>query len=56
MSIKYMQWPQRPPNEGGQHVGTGPSGVKGIHYIGDYPSGVEAVCEYHRSQIGRAHV
>lgn len=48
MPIKYEQWPQRP--IGGQHVGTGPSGVKGTHYIGEYPTGIEAFCEYHRSQ------
>jgi protein subunit release factor A len=48
MPIRYEIWPQRPP--GGQHVGTGPSGVRGVHYIGDYPSGIEASCEYHRSQ------
>jgi len=48
MPIKYETWPQRPP--GGQHVGTGPSGVRGVLWIGDYPSGIEATCEYHRSQ------
>jgi protein subunit release factor B len=48
MPIKYEIWPQRPP--GGQHVGTGPSGVRGVLWIGDYSSGIEAACEYHRSQ------
>lgn len=48
MPIKYEPWPNRP--IGGQHVGTGPSGVKGAHYIGEYPTGIEAFCEYHRSQ------
>lgn len=46
--IKYEQWPQRP--IGSQHVGTGPCGVKATHFIGDYPTGIEAFCEYHRSQ------
>ncbi len=48
MPIRYEVWPQRP--LGGQHVGTGPSGVRGVHYIGECPSGIEASCEYHRSQ------
>lgn len=46
--IKYEIWPSRP--IGGQHVGTGPSGVKAIHFIGEHPTGIEAFCEVHRSQ------
>ena len=48
MPIKYETWPVRP--IGGQQVGSGPCGVRGVHYIGDYPTGFEAACEYHRSQ------
>ena len=48
MPIRYEMWPQRPP--GGQHVGTGPSGVRGVHYIGEHPTGIEASGEFHRSQ------
>ena len=48
MPIKYEPWP--PQATGGQHVGTGPNGVRGVHYIGDYPTGFEAVSDYHRSQ------
>lgn len=48
MGIRYEIWPNRPP--GGQHVGTGPSGVKGYHEINGCPTGIEAACEYHRSQ------
>jgi protein subunit release factor A len=48
MPIKYETWPIR--HIGGQHVGTGPSGVRGMHYIGEYPTGIEACCEYHQSQ------
>lgn len=48
MAIKYEVWPQRPP--GGQHVGSGPDGIRGVHYIDDYPTGIEATCEFHRSQ------
>lgn len=42
--IRYEQWPPR--QVGGQHVGTGPSGVRGVH-----ESGVEACCQLHRSQF-----
>lgn len=48
MAIRYEQWPKRP--TGGQHVGTGPSGVRGWHEIEGHPTGIEAACEYHRSQ------
>lgn len=46
--IKYEIWPHRP--TGGQHVGTGPNGVKAVHWIGEHPTGIEACCEIHRSQ------
>lgn len=42
--ITYCQWP--PLEKGGQYVGTGSSGVKGVHV-----SGVEAICTLHRSQF-----
>jgi protein subunit release factor B len=48
MPIRYEVWPNRPP--GGQHVGSGPSGVRGALWLGDHPAGIEATCEYHRSQ------
>jgi len=48
MPIKYESWPQRPP--GGQHVGTGPSGVRGVLLINGEPADIEASCGYHRSQ------
>ena len=48
MPIRYEVWPNRPP--GGQHVGSGPSGVRGELWIGDHPTGIEAACVYHRSQ------
>lgn len=49
MSIRYEQWPPRP--KGGQHVGAGPNGIRGVHWFNDeYPTGVEAYCELHRSQ------
>ena len=47
--IKYETWPAQT-GKGGQHVGTGPNGVRGTHYIGDYPTGIRADCEYFRSQ------
>ena len=43
--IRIEAWPSRKP-PGGQHVGTGPSGVKVIHI----PSGIEACVEIGRSQ------
>lgn len=46
--IRYEQWPPR--QSGGQVVGPGPCGVKAIHYLGEYPSGIEAACAVHRSQ------
>ena len=46
--IKYEIWPTR--SVGGQHVGTGPNGIKATHWIGEYPSGLEAFCDCHRSQ------
>lgn len=49
MGIRYEPWPNRP--LGGQHVGSGPMGVRGVHWFGDeYPTGIEAICELHRSQ------
>ena len=49
MAIKYETWPPRP-SPGGQHVGSGPSGIRGIHWFNDeYPTGVEAICDLHRS-------
>jgi protein subunit release factor B len=50
MGIRYEQWPPRP-SPGGQHVGTGPHGVRGVHYSDEYgETGVEACCVLHRSQ------
>lgn len=46
--VKYEQWPPRP--IGGQQVGTGSAGIRGVHYIGEFPSGIEACCEHQRSQ------
>ena len=46
--IKYEQWPPR--QQGGQHVGTGPSGIRGVHMIDGVETGVEACCMLHRSQ------
>ena len=43
--IKIEAWPPRQP-PGGQHVGTGPSGVKVTHIS----SGIEACVEIGRSQ------
>lgn len=43
MPIIYEQWPPR--QTGGQYVGTGPSGIRGVHELG-----VEACCNLHRSQ------
>lgn len=43
--LKVETWPKRE-SRGGQHVGTGPSGVKVTHI----PSGVEAFVEIGRSQ------
>lgn len=48
-TIKYEQWPPR--QIGGQHVGTGSPGVRGVHYINDAPTGIEACCAIHRSQF-----
>jgi len=50
MPIKYESWPIRE-HPGGQTTGCYKSGIKGIHYIGEYPTGIEASCEYHRSQF-----
>lgn len=48
--IRYEPWPKRG-DVGGQHVGTGPNGVRGVHWFNDeYPTGVEACCDLHRSQ------
>lgn len=43
--LKVEHWPPQQ-NRGGQHVGTGPSGVKVTHL----PSGVEACVDISRSQ------
>jgi protein subunit release factor A len=43
--LKVEIWPPRA-NRGGQHVGTGPSGVKITHL----PSGIEAFVDIGRSQ------
>lgn len=43
--IKIECWPKRS-DRGGQHVGTGPGGVKVTHI----PSGIEAFVEIGRSQ------
>lgn len=43
--LNVEAWPPRKP-PGGQHVGTGPSGVKVTHI----PTGIEACVETHRSQ------
>ena len=43
--VKIEHWPPRQ-DRGGQHVGTGPSGVKVTHL----PSGIEAFVEIGRSQ------
>lgn len=47
--IRFEQWPpaKRP---GGQHVGTGPSGVKGTLMVDGEMTGIEACCSLHRSQ------
>ena len=42
--IVFSVWPERP--TGGQQVGSGPSGVKGVHRSG----AIEACCDLHRSQ------
>lgn len=44
--IKVESWPPRT-DRGGQHVGTGPSGVKVTHI----PSGIEACVSIGRSQF-----
>lgn len=44
--VKVECWPPREPR-GGQHVGTGPSGVKITHI----PSGIVACVEIGRSQF-----
>jgi len=46
--IKYEAWPPR--EQGGQHVGNYPMGVRGVHWREGHPSGVEACCSLHRSQ------
>lgn len=51
MGIKYEIWPPRP--TGGQICGSGSNGIKGVHYYdGDpeIPSGIEAICNFERSQ------
>lgn len=44
--LKIEHWPPRTDTRGGQHVGSGPSGVKVTHI----PSGIEACVEIGRSQ------
>lgn len=44
--VKVESWPPRK-SMGGQHVGTGPSGVKVTHL----PTGIEACVEISRSQF-----
>ena len=45
----YEAWPPRP--RGGQHVGTGPCGVRAI-LVDDYGAPIaEACCNLHRSQF-----
>lgn len=44
LDIRYEIWPPR--QKGGQHVGSGPSGVKATHI----PSGIEAFVDIGRSQ------
>ncbi|WP_148648333.1 peptide chain release factor family protein [Sphingobium cupriresistens] len=54
--IKFEPYPAQAMSEwkGGQHVGTGPTGVRGVHYLsdgnGEYPTGIEACCSAERSQ------
>lgn len=48
--IRYEQWPPHSERPGGQVVGTGPAGVRGVHEIDGHPTGVEACCALHRSQ------
>lgn len=43
--LKIETWPPKQ-NKGGQHVGTGPSGIKVTHV----PSGIEACVDIGRSQ------
>lgn len=49
MSIRFEEWPEK--KAGGQTVGTGPCGIRGIVEIDGYPTGVEACCSLHRSQF-----
>ena len=52
MPIRYESWPKHPETPGGQHVSTGPSGVRGVHICDEgYETGVEACCQLHRSQF-----
>lgn len=53
--IRYSTWPEQK-SPGGQHVGSGPSGIRGVHYLIDpdgseYPTGIEACCGAERSQF-----
>ena len=50
--IKCESWPPRTGSPGGQHVGTGPSGVKVTHL----PSGIEACVEIGRSQFDNRNI
>ncbi len=45
-TLKLEHWPPRQ-DRGGQHVGTGPSGIKVTHI----PSGIEACVDIGRSQF-----
>ena len=44
--LKVEAYPPRSESAGGQHVGTGPVGIKVTHL----PTGIVAVCQHMRSQ------
>lgn len=48
--IRFEQWPEWK-ERGGQHVGTGPSGIKGTLMVDGELTGIEACCSLHRSQF-----
>jgi len=49
MPIRFECWPPR--QKGGQTVGPGPCGVRGVYVTDDgYEPGIEACCQLHRSQ------
>lgn len=43
-------WPAETRAPGGQHVGTGPSGIRAVALSDGVPMGLEACCSLHRSQ------